>query len=251
MSDVLRGKVALVTGGTRGIGAATARRLAADGAHVAITYSSSADKAKLVVEDLRAFGVDAAEFGYDLADVRSASALVADVVARFGGIDVLVSNAGVLHAGVIDDAGRDHETTFAHQFAVNVEGVVALVSAATATMTDGGRIVLVGSSGAARTPFPGIGDYVASKAAVAAYARAWARDLGGRGIAVNVVQPGVVDTDMSPDVDSDGGRAMIALTALGRMGQPDEVANLVAYLAGPSPAYLTGSVLTIDGGMTV
>jgi 3-oxoacyl-[acyl-carrier protein] reductase len=251
VSDVLRGKVALVTGGTRGIGAATARRLAADGAHVAITYSTTADKAKMVVEALRALGVDAAEFGYDLADVRSASALVADVVARFGGIDILVSNAGVLHTGVIDDAGRDHETTFAHQFAVNVEGVVALVSAATAEMTDGGRIVLVGSSGATRTPFPGIGDYVASKAAVAAYARAWARDLGGRGIAVNVVQPGVVDTDMSPDVDSDGGRAMIALTALGRMGQPDEVANLIAYLAGPSPAYLTGSVLTIDGGMTV
>jgi 3-oxoacyl-[acyl-carrier protein] reductase len=249
MSSVLQGKVALVTGGSRGIGAAAARRLAADGAAVAISYVTSHDSAKSVVKELRAAGAEAAGFASDQADPAAARRLVADTVNRFGRIDILVNNAGVLVTGVIDDAERDHES-FARQFSINVAGVAATTAAAAAHMGRGGRIISVGSSGAHHAPFPGIGDYVASKAALAAYTRAWSRDLGPRGITVNTVQLGAVDTEMSPDTESDAGQAMIAMTSLGRMGLPEEAAEVIAFLAGPGSAYMTGSVVTVDGGMT-
>jgi 3-oxoacyl-[acyl-carrier protein] reductase len=250
MSNIsLRGKVALVTGGSRGIGAATARRLAAEGADVAISYVSAAEEARSVVKELRTSGATAAEFASDQSDPEAARRLVAAVLTSFGRLDILVNNAGVFVAGTVDDPARD-DGAFARVWAVNVAGVVATTTAAARAMDGAGRIILVGSTGASHAPFPGLGDYVATKSAIAAYARAWSRDLGSRGITVNTVQLGAIDTEMSPDVDSDGGRAMVGLTALGRMGRPEEAAEVIAFLAGPGATYMTGSVVTVDGGMT-
>ena len=250
MSNALKklaGKVALVTGGSRGIGAAIARALADDGADVAISYSASADKAKAVVNDLLAKGVRAHAFKADQANPQEVSALVKSVVERFGHLDILVNNAGVFATGQVHDRANNL-SELDHLFAVNVGGVASAVRAAAPLMSEGGRIISIGSVVGERSPFPGIGDYSATKAAVLGYTRGWARDFGPRGITVNNVQPGPIDTDMNPAGNGDFSTAQSAATALGRYGKPEEVAAAVAFLASPAAAYITGTTLTVDGG---
>jgi 3-oxoacyl-[acyl-carrier protein] reductase len=242
----LSGKVALVTGGSRGIGAAIAKALADDGADVAIGYSASADKAKDVVNELLAKGVRAHAFKADQADAKQVEALVKSTVERFGRLDILVNNAGVFASGQVHDRANNL-AELDHLFAVNVGGVVAAVRAAAPLMGEGGRIISIGSVAGDTSPWPGVADYSATKGAVAAYTRGWARDLGPKGITVNNVQPGPIDTDMAPR-DGELADGLKARTVLARYGKPEEVAAAVAFLASPAAAYITGTTLNVDGG---
>lgn len=244
----LAGKVALVTGGSRGIGAAIARKLAEDGADVAISHSNSADRAEALIKELAALGVRAEAFRADQADSAAVAAMVREVVSRFGRLDILVNNAGVFAIAHVDDPQADIAAV-ARQQAVNIDGVAAATRAAAPLMTDGGRIINIGSNGAAHIPFAGSADYAATKAAVAAYARGWARDLGKRAITVNTIQPGPIATEMNPD-SGDFAVMLKGLSALGRYGKPEEIASAVAFLASPGAAYVTGATLTIDGGIS-
>ena len=248
MSKKLKGKVALVTGGSRGIGAAIAEVLADEGADVAISYAASAAKADEVVTTLQKKGVRAAAFKADQGKTDEVRDLVAKVNKDFGRIDILVNNAGVFVLGQVQDQDRSNNLDdFERMFAVNVGGVVSAVRAAVPHMSEGGRIISIGSVVGEATPFPGAADYSATKAALLGYTRGWARDLGPKGITVNTVQPGPIDTDMNPD-DGDFAAAQKAKTALGRYGTSEEVAAAVAFLASPEAAYITGSVITVDGG---
>ena len=242
----LAGKVALVTGGSRGIGAAIARRLAGGGADVAISYASAEEKATAVVRDIESAGVRALAVRADQGDPQAVAALVRQVHAHFGRLDILVNSAGVFVTGVVGDPSADL-AALDRQWAVNMGGVVAAVRAAVPLMADGGRIVSIGTTGATRAPFAGISDYVATKAAVAAYTRGWARDLGSRQITVNVVQPGAIDTDMNP-ATADHAPGLSAMAALGRYGKPEDIAGAVAFLVGPDGNYVTGITLNVDGG---
>lgn len=242
----LQGKVALVTGGSRGIGAAIVRRLAADGAHVAFNYARSKERAEDVLGELNRLGVQGLAIAADQSDAAAVGAMVQQVHAHFGRLDILVNSAGVFVTGMVDDPLAD-VAAFARQYAVNVGGVTAAVRAAAPLLSDGGRIISIGTTGALRAPFPGIGDYVATKAAVAAYSRAWARDLGARNITVNVVHPGAINTEMNPET-GDHAPMLAQMTALGRYGQPEDIAGAVAFLAGPDAGYITGAAITVDGG---
>lgn len=246
MNQVLKGKVALVTGGSRGIGAAIARRLAAQGADVAFSYANAEDRARAVVADIERTGARALAVQADQGDAQQVASLVRRVHEHFGRLDILVNSAGVFVTGPVDDVQADI-AAFERQYKVNVDGVVAAVRAAAPLLADGGRIVSIGTTGALRAPFPGIGDYVATKAAVTAYSRAWARDLGGRNITVNVVHPGAINTDMNPQT-ADHAPMLAQMTALGRYGQPEDIAGAVAFLVGPDAGYITGSAITVDGG---
>jgi 3-oxoacyl-[acyl-carrier protein] reductase len=242
----LTGKVALVTGGSRGIGAAIAKELADQGADVAVSYAASADKAETVVKELTGKGVRAKAFKADQADAKQVDSLVKSVAKEFGRLDILVNNAGVFAGGAVNDSSADL-SALERLFAVNVGGVTAAVRAAVPFLREGGRIITIGSVAGDSTPIPGFADYSATKAAVAGYTRGWARDLGAKGITVNTVQPGPIDTDMAPK-DGPVADMLKAGTALGRYGKPEEVAAAVAFLASPAAAYITGTTLNVDGG---
>jgi len=244
----LSGKRALVTGGSRGIGAATARALARAGADVAISYASSSDKAEAVVREIESFGGRAIALHVDQADAARAGALVSQVVERLGGLDILVNNAGVAAYGSVDDANVDLPA-LDRQLAVNLVGVAALVRAAARVMPNGSRIVSVSSTIGRRVPFAGLADYAAGKAALIAYTKGWARDLGAKQITVNAVAPGPIDTDMNPASGPYGDYVKSAV-ALGRYGNPDEVAAAIAFLVGPGASYITGTTLDVDGGQS-
>ena len=246
MTHVLKGKIALVTGASRGIGAAIARRLAAEGVDVAFSYSQSPERAQAVLLDIQAHGVKGLAIAADQSNSAAVTALVEKVHAHFGRLDILVNSAGVFVTGVVGDPLADI-AELDRQHAINVGGVVAAVRAAVPLLSEGGRIISIGTMFASRAPFPGIGDYAATKAAVAAYSRAWARDLGSRNITVNTVQPGPINTEMNPET-SDVATMVKQMTALGRYGQPEEIAGAVAFLVGPDAAYITGATLNVDGG---
>ena len=243
ISTGLSGKTALITGGSRGIGAAIVRRLTQDGVAVAFTYASSDKKAQELADDVRADGGMALPIKADSGDPEALKAAVAETVGRFGRIDILVNNAGLLNLGVVDEYSI---SDFDRMVAVNVRGVFVAIQAAVPKMIAGGRIITIGSVTADRAGFPGSSVYAMTKGALAALTRGLARDLGPRGITVNVVQPGPTETDMNAAGER---RAMVRpLIALGRMGKDVEIASLVAYLAGPDASFITGSAITIDGG---
>lgn len=242
--DRLTGKIALVTGGSRGIGAAIAKRLASEGAAVAITYSSSPDRAEAVVKEIESAGGKAIAIQADAADAEAVKRSVNDTVERLGGLDILVNNAGVAVMAPLDQFTLDD---YDRTMAVNVRGVFVASQEASRHMKEGGRIITIGSTNAERMPFAGGGVYAASKAAVAGLTKGLARDLGPRGITVNNVQPGPVDTEMNP-ADGPFAETLKGLMALPRYGTGGEIASFVAYLAGPEAAYITGASLLIDGG---
>ena len=242
--DGLSGKIALVTGGGRGIGAGIARRLAAEGVSVAITYSASAGKAHDIVAEIQANGGTAIAIAADAADADAVAASVEHTVAEFGRLDILVNNAGIGVAAPIEDTLlADYDRCFA----VNVRAVFVAIQAAARHMGPGGRIITIGSVNGDRIPFQAGAIYAATKAAVAGLTRGAARDLGGRGITVNVVQPGPIDTEMNP-ADGPYSASGLAAVALGHYGQPRDVAAMVAFLASPDAAFITGASLNVDGG---
>lgn len=240
----LSGKVAFIQGGSRGIGAAIAKRLAADGAAVAITYVSAADKAQAVVREIQAAGGRAMALKADSADAGALTAAIRTAVETMGRLDILVNNAAVLAVAPLDQFSLDD---FDRTLAVNVRSVFVATKEAARHMTDGGRIINIGSTNADRMPFAGGAPYAMSKSALVGLTRGLARDLGPRGITVNNVQPGPVDTEMNPD-SGEFAQMLKGIMALGRYGRPDEIAGFVAYLASAEAGYVTGASLTIDGG---
>jgi 3-oxoacyl-[acyl-carrier protein] reductase len=246
MSNTLTGKVALVTGGSRGIGAAIARRLAADGAAVALTYSSSPQKAHEVAHAIESAGGRAIAIRADNADVRAVKHAVAETVETFGRLDILVNNAGIAMVSPIEEFKLED---FERLLAINVKGVFVAVQEAIRHMKEGGRIINIGSINSDLVPFIGGSVYALTKSALAGFTRGLARDLGPRGITVNNVQPGPVDTDMNP-ADGQFASQVKGMIAVQRYGHGDEIAALVAFLAGPEAAFITGASLRIDGGFT-
>ncbi|QDF95438.1 oxidoreductase [Azoarcus sp. DD4] len=242
----LAGKVALVTGGSRSIGAAIVKRLAADGATVAFTYSASPARAAEVVRDIEAAGGRALAIAADAGNPDAVRAAVAHTVETFGRLDILVNNAGIALGGPIGDiAFEDYE----RMIAVNVTGVFVATQEATRHMQQGGRVIHIGSSMTRYAAFPGASLYTLTKGAVTGFNRSLVRDLGPRGITVNTVHPGPTDTDMNPDggpVSKIVGPGM----AIGRYGQPQEIATVVAFLASPAAAFVTGADIVADGGFT-
>jgi NAD(P)-dependent dehydrogenase (short-subunit alcohol dehydrogenase family) len=250
MSQPLQGKVALVTGGSRGLGAATARSLADSGADVAITYVSSAGQAAEVVKELEDKGVQAAAFQNDQANGTLAPQLVDDVVARFGGLDILVNNAaiGVEQGKTIDDPTID-TAELDRMHATNYTGVIAIIRAAAKVLRDNGRIVNVGSGIGSRAGRPGFADYAATKAGLIGYTKGVARDLAGRGITVNLLQAGLMQTAMKPP-SPEALEAMVASLSIKRVSDPAETAAVITFLASPAASYITGAVIDSNGGYT-
>ncbi|MPZ19284.1 MAG: SDR family oxidoreductase [Luteitalea sp.] len=240
----LKNKVALVTGGSRGIGASIAMRLGNEGANVALTYARSEEKARAVVSDIEAAGRRGLAIAADNADPAALDAAVEQTVAALGRLDILVNNAGIFSAGLLETVTLQD---FDAAMAVNVRAVFIASKAAAGHMGQGGRIISIGSNLAERVPGPGLSVYAASKAALVGLTKGMARDLGSRGITVNVVHPGSTDTDMNP---AEGPLAdeQRSLMAIPRYGEPHDVAGLVAWLAGPDGRFVTGAALTIDGG---
>ncbi|MFF1379160.1 SDR family NAD(P)-dependent oxidoreductase [Streptomyces sp. NPDC058308] len=240
----LNGKTALVTGGSRGMGAAIALRLAEEGADVAITYVHDEPAAHEVVAKIESMGRRGIALKADAADAGDAAGAVDRAADDLGGLDILVNNAGI---GVLAPLGDLTLADVDRVLAVNVRGVFLASQTAAGLLRDGGRIITVGSALARRVPGPGAALYATSKAALIGLNKSLARELGGRGITANLVQPGPVDTDMNPADGpfADGQRAM---TALGRFASAGEVASLVGYLAGEDAAFVTGTELTVDGG---
>ncbi|WP_339490876.1 3-oxoacyl-ACP reductase family protein [Pseudomonas sp. EL_65y_Pfl2_R95] len=243
-SHNLTGKVALIQGGSRGIGAAIAKRLAHEGAAVVITYVSAADKAAELVRTIEAAGGRALAIKADSGDADAVRAAVSQTVSHFKRIDILVNNAGVLAMAPLEDFSLED---FDRTVAVNVRSVFIASQEAARHMTEGGRIITIGSTNADRMPFAGGSVYAMSKSAIVGLTRGMARDLGPRGITVNNVQPGPVDTDMNPE-NGDFAETMKGLMAIERYGRAEEIAAFVAYLAGPEAGYVTGASLSIDGG---
>jgi 3-oxoacyl-[acyl-carrier protein] reductase len=240
----LAGKVAIVTGGSRGIGAAIAKRLAADGARLAITYTKGADAAAAVVKEIERAGGKAIALQADAADPAAVNAAIEKTVASFGRLDVLVNNAGTAIPKPFVEATLEE---LDHVIDLNFRGVLIATQAALKHIKDGGRIISIGSCVGERVLTPGLAAYAATKAAVKIFTQGLAREVGSRGITVNNVQPGPIDTDLNPAV-GDWATPQIANTALKRYGHVEEVAALVAFVAGPEASYITGASLTVDGG---
>ena len=241
----LAGKVALVTGGSRGIGAAIAKRLAAEGASVALTYSKGADAAASVVEAIEHDGGKAVAIQADAADADAVRNAVETTVQTFGRLDVLVNNAGTVIPMPVE------ETTLAdfdRVFAVNVRGTFVATQAALKHIKSGGRIIMIGSCLGERVFFPGMAPYSATKGAIKMFTQGLARELGARGVTVNNVQPGPIDTDLNP-ASGEWAAGQKAAVPLDRYGHTDEVAALVAFVAGPESSYINGANLTVDGGI--
>ncbi len=240
----LKNKTALVTGGSRGIGAAIVRRLAKDGANVAFTYSQSAEVAEKLAKEISAYGVEAKAYLADSAKPEQLPKLVDEVLKDFGSIDILVNNAGVFTLGAIGEISQED---YAKVMRVNVDAVFMLTNAAVKYMKAGARIINISSILGERACDPNLSVYVGSKFAVSGLTRAWAKDLGPKGILVNAVMPGPIDTDMNP-ASGEYADAQRVKVALGRYGKPEEIAGAVAFLAGPDSTFITGTTLTIDGG---
>ncbi|MDF2394681.1 MULTISPECIES: 3-oxoacyl-ACP reductase family protein [Pseudomonas] len=242
----LSGKVALIQGGSRGIGAAIVERLAAEGASVAFTYVSSASKAQALQDSIIAKGGKALAIQADSADADALREAVQRTAQTFGRLDILVNNAGVLAMAPLDEFKLED---FDQTLAINIRSVFIATQEAARHMGEGGRIINIGSTNAERMPFAGGGPYAMSKAALVGLTKGLARDLGPRGITINNVQPGPVDTDMNP-ADGAFAESLLELMAVRRYGRAEEIAGFVAYLAGPEAAYITGASLTIDGGFS-
>jgi 3-oxoacyl-[acyl-carrier protein] reductase len=240
----LAGKVAIVTGGSKGIGAAIARRLAADGAAVALTYAGSPQKAEEVARDIEAAGGKALAIRADSADPEAVRDAIGQAVKALGRLDILVNNAGVIALGTIDQFSVED---FDRSIAINVKGVFVATKEAVAHMNDGGRIIMIGSVNSDLMPFAGGSVYALTKGAVAGFTRGLARDLGPRRITVNNIQPGPVETDSNP-ASGPFADKLKEIVALHRYGSADEIAGMVSYLASDEAGYITGASLKIDGG---
>jgi 3-oxoacyl-[acyl-carrier protein] reductase len=238
-------KVALVTGGSRGIGAAIAKRLAADGATVAVTYAKDASAASAVVKEIELNGGRAIAIQADAADVKAVEAAVEKAFATFGRLDVLVNNAGTAIPKRFEDTTLEEMDKVID---INIRGVFATTQAALKHLGEGGRIIMIGSAVGERAIAPGLVPYAATKAAVRMFTQALSREVGGRGITVNNVQPGPIDTDLNP-ASGDWAVPQKAATALDRYGRVEEIAAMVAFIASPEASYITGTNLTVDCGM--
>jgi 3-oxoacyl-[acyl-carrier protein] reductase len=245
MSKKLEGKIALITGGSRGIGAAIAKRLAADGANVAITYTKGAGAAASIVKEIERAGQKAIAIQADATDARAVEAAVERTVAAFGRLDVLVNNAGTAIPKTFAETTLEEMDRLID---INVRGTFVATQAALKHMNAGGRIIMIGSAVGERVLVPGLVPYSATKGAVKMFAQGLSREVGSRGITVNNIQPGPIDTDLNPAA-GDWAVPQKAATALDRYGRVDEVAALVAFVAGPESSYITGANLTVDGGM--
>lgn len=240
----LNGKRALVTGGSRGIGAAIAQVLAERGADVAFTYRDAVERAETVVEAIERTGRRALALRADSADPQAIERAVSEAVSAFGGLDILVNSAAIGLSGSLADIDLE---AYQRLMDVNVRGPVLFAKAAIPHLAAGGRIISIGSGLGERVPFPGVTAYAMSKAALIAFTRGLSRELGPAGVTVNLVQPGSTDTDANP-ADGPGADFQRGLTSLGRFAEPREVASAVAFLASPAASAITGAVLTADGG---
>jgi 3-oxoacyl-[acyl-carrier protein] reductase len=240
----LSGKAALVTGASRGIGAAIAKRLAADGASVAITYTSSTDAAANVVKDIERAGGRAIAIHADATDAKAVAAAVEKTVATFGRLDVLVNNAGTAIPKPFEETTLDEMDRVID---INLRGVFIATQAALKRMQDGGRVITIGSCVGERMMTPGLVAYAATKGAVKMFTQGLSREVGPRHITVNTIQPGPIDTDLNPAA-GEWATPQIANTALKRYGHVEDIAAMVAFIAGPEADYITGASLTVDGG---
>jgi 3-oxoacyl-[acyl-carrier protein] reductase len=244
MSTKLEGKTALITGGSRGIGAAIAKRLAADGANIAITYTKDANAATSVVKEIERSGRKAIAIQADATNADAVGTAVQKTVATFGGLDILVNNAGTAIPKKFEEATLEELDRIID---LNIRGVFIATHAALKQMKNGGRVITIGSCVGERNMTPGLAAYAATKGAVKMFAQSLSREVGSRGITVNNIQPGPIDTDLNPAA-GDWAVPQKANTALGRFGSVNEVAALVAFVASPEASYITGSNLTVDGG---
>jgi 3-oxoacyl-[acyl-carrier protein] reductase len=244
MNRKLEGKIALITGGSRGIGAAIAKRLAKDGAKVAITYAKGADAAASVVREIERDGGKAIAIQADASDAGAGKAAVEKTVEKFGGLDVLVNNAGTAIPKTFEETTLEEMDRLLN---INVRGVFIATQAALKHIKRGGRIIMIGSCLGERVMTPGLVPYSATKGAVKIFTQALSRELGSRGITVNNIQPGPIDTELNPTT-GEWADPQKAATALGRYGHVDEIAAMVAFVASPESSYITGANLTVDGG---
>ena len=244
MNRKLEGKIALITGGSRGIGAAIAKRLATDGADVAITYTKGADAAAAVVKEIERAGRKAIAIQADAADAEAVKAAVDKTVATLGRLDVLVNNAGTAIPKKFEETTLEEMD---RMIDINIRGAFVATQAALKHMKDGGRIIMIGSCVGERMMTPGLVPYSATKGAIKMFSQGLSREVGNRGITVNNIQPGPIDTELNPAA-GEWAVPQKAATALNRYGSVDDVAALVAFVAGPESSYITGANLTVDGG---